>query len=215
MKGILPHSSAGNSHQGLLLPQDLPWHLPVNRGLINFDEIKYEYYRNSEALWSAVKTGEVSVFYDSDVARWAEGYDFPSAVEGRLKRDEVSHGRPTGMHGFVFNTRRDLFADRRVREALALSFDWEWVNARMYEGQYARITSYFGNSPLGYSGAAALPCSIGLAGLMLARDYPTETTKKPATLTEKTPHYLLVSSSDPEGGYGVVLLGQPPVSKPT
>jgi peptide/nickel transport system substrate-binding protein len=88
------------------------------------------------------------------VVRWASGYDFPAAQDGRLQRAEIAHGRPTGMHGFVFNTRRPVFADRRVREALALSFDWEWVNQRLYRGQYARIESYFGNSALGFEGAA-------------------------------------------------------------
>jgi len=126
--------------------------LAVNRGLHNFDEIRYEYYRNSETLWSAVKTGEVSIFNDADVVRWVEGYDFPAAEEGRLQRGEIAHGRPTGMYGFVFNTRREIFADRRVREALALSFDWEWVNQRLFRGQYRRIQSYFGNSALGFEG---------------------------------------------------------------
>ena len=129
--------------------------LPVNRGVNNFDQIRYEYYRNSEALWSAVKTGEVSILNDSDVVRWAGGYDFPAALDGRLMRGEIAHGRPTGMYGFVFNTRRPIFADRRVREALALSFDWEWVNQRLFRGQYQRISSYFGNSALGFSGAAS------------------------------------------------------------
>ncbi len=128
--------------------------LGITRGLNNFDEIKYEYFRNSEALWSAVKTGEVSIFTDSNAARWAEGYDFPAALEGRLLRDEIAHGRPTGMYGFVFNTRRAIFADRRVREALALSFDWEWVNQRLFREQYKRIESYFANSALGFSGPA-------------------------------------------------------------
>jgi peptide/nickel transport system substrate-binding protein len=128
--------------------------LGVNQGVDNFDEIKYEYYRNSEALWSAVKTGEVSIFADHDAVRWAGGYDFPAALDGRLIRGEIDHGRPTGMHGFVFNTRRDVFADRRVREALALSFDWEWVNQRLFRGQYKRIESYFANSFLGFAGPA-------------------------------------------------------------
>jgi peptide/nickel transport system substrate-binding protein len=101
-----------------------------------------------------VKTGAVSVFYDSDPVRWATGYDFPAAREGRLERGEISHGRPTGMHGFVFNTRRAIFADRRVRRALALAFDWAWVNGRLYRDQYARIESYYDNSPLGFEGRA-------------------------------------------------------------
>jgi peptide/nickel transport system substrate-binding protein len=128
--------------------------LGVTRGLHNFDEIKYEYFRNSEALWSAVKTGEVSVFTDSDAARWVDGYDFPAALDGRLLRGEIAHGRPTGMYGFVFNTRRAVFADRRVREALALSFDWEWINQRLFRGQFKRIESYFANSVLGFEGRA-------------------------------------------------------------
>ena len=129
--------------------------LGVNRGRNNFDEIKYEYFRDSEALWSSVKTGTVSIFNDSDAARWADRYDFPAFLDGRLLRGEIAHGRPTGMYGFVFNTRRAMFADRRVREALALSFDWEWVNQRLFRGQYRRIESYFANSPLGFSGPAA------------------------------------------------------------
>jgi len=128
--------------------------LGVSRGLDNFDEVTYDYYRNSEALWSAVKTGTVSIFNDGDPVRWAEGYDFPAAQDGRLVRGEIAHGRPTGMHGFVFNTRRTVFADRRVREALALTFDWEWINQRLFRGQFRRIQSYYDNSPLGFSGPA-------------------------------------------------------------
>jgi len=128
--------------------------LAVNQGLNNFDEIKYEFYRNSEALWSAVKTGEVSIFVDYDATRWVEGYDFPAALDGQLMRGEIAHGRPTGMYGFVFNTRRVIFSDLRVREALALSFDWEWVNERLFRGEYKRIESYFFNSVLGFSGPA-------------------------------------------------------------
>ncbi len=128
--------------------------LAVNRGVHNFATIRYEYYRNSEALWSAVKTGAVSVFYDSDPVRWVTGYDFPAARDGRLERGEISHGRPTGMYGFVFNTRREIFADRRVRRALALAFDWEWVNERLFRGAYERIESYYDNSPLGFTGEA-------------------------------------------------------------
>ena len=128
--------------------------LAINRGVNNFDEIRYEYFRDAEALWAAVKTGQVSIFRDTDPVRWAEGYDFPAAREGRILRGEIPHSRPSGMYGFVFNTRRALFADRRVREALTLTFDWEWINARLYRGQYRRIRSYYDNSPLGFRGRA-------------------------------------------------------------
>ena len=128
--------------------------LPINRGLNNFEEIRYEYFRNGDALWGALKTGAISLFPDVDPVRWVEGYDFPAITEGRLLRGEIKHSRPTGMKGFVFNTRRAPFDDRRVRAALALTFDWEWINQRLFRGQYQRISSYFGNSPLGFQGPA-------------------------------------------------------------
>jgi peptide/nickel transport system substrate-binding protein len=128
--------------------------LPVNRGLHNFDRVRFEYFRNEAALWEAVKGGEISIFADDDPVRWAEGYDFAAAREGALRRTKIAHQRPTGMEGFVFNTRRPIFADRRVREALALTFDWEWINSRLFRGGYERIGSYFDNSPLGFEGPA-------------------------------------------------------------
>ncbi|MCL5778783.1 extracellular solute-binding protein [Limibaculum sp. FT325] len=128
--------------------------LPVNRGLNNFDEVRYEYFRNADALWQAVQTGAVDFFADADPVRWAEGYEFPAALSGRLVRTEIAHGRPTGMDGFVFNSRRAPLSDRRVREALALAFDWEWVNERLYRGELRRIRSFFDNSPLGFDGPA-------------------------------------------------------------
>jgi peptide/nickel transport system substrate-binding protein len=141
----------------LALRRDPDWwgaRLAVNRGLWNFDGLRFEYFRNSDALWSAVQTGAVSIFPDRDPLRWAEGYGFAAARDGRLLRHEIGHGRPTGMEGFVFNTRRAVFADRRVREALSHAFDWKWVNARRFAGQYERIESYYDNSALGFEGPA-------------------------------------------------------------
>jgi peptide/nickel transport system substrate-binding protein len=128
--------------------------LPINRGFNNFERIRFEYFRNQDALWEAVKAGGISIFADNDPVRWVEGYDFAAATEGTLQRSEIAHQRPTGMEGFVFNTRRAIFADRRVREALALTFDWEWINSRLFRDGYERIASYFDNSPLGFEGPA-------------------------------------------------------------
>ncbi|MEO1603077.1 MAG: extracellular solute-binding protein [Pseudomonadota bacterium] len=128
--------------------------LAVNRGLYNFEEQRTEYFRNGDALWSALRTGAVSIFPDRDPVRWAEGYDFPAARDGRLVRHEIPHQRPTGMEGLVFNTRRPVFEDRRVREALALAFDWTWINQRLHGGAYQRIESYFANSSLGWQATA-------------------------------------------------------------
>ncbi len=128
--------------------------LAINRGLNNFEQIRYEYFRTSESHWEALKTGAISIFTDRDAVRWSTAYDFPAVTEGRLVKGEIANARPTGMEGFVFNTRRPIFSDRRVREALALSFDWEWINAKIYRGSYARIQSYFGGSELGFTDTA-------------------------------------------------------------
>jgi peptide/nickel transport system substrate-binding protein len=127
--------------------------LPVNRGVNNFETVTYEYFRNADALWQAVKTGVIDIYADADPVRWQEGYDFAAIREGRLVRTEIPDSRPTGMHGFVFNTRRAPLDDRRVRRALALAFDWEWINDRLHGGAYERIGSYFDRSPLAYDAA--------------------------------------------------------------
>ncbi|MEM7544464.1 MAG: extracellular solute-binding protein [Pseudomonadota bacterium] len=128
--------------------------LPVMRGQANLDEIRIEFFRDGNAHWEAFKAGEVDIFRDGDPVRWESGYDFAAARDGRIARSEVGHGRPTGMRGFVFNTRKEMFTDIRVREALTLAFDFEWLQRTMLSGAYARIPSYFGASPLGHDGAA-------------------------------------------------------------
>lgn len=128
--------------------------LPINRGLYNFDEIRVEFFRNEDAYRETLKVGEISLHAEYDPVRWVEFEALPAVQDGRLLLDELTHRRPTGLYGFVFNTRRELFADRRVREALAMSFDWEWVNERLFRGQFDRIESAFGNSELGFDGEA-------------------------------------------------------------
>src|SRR5690625_826244 len=127
--------------------------LGINQGLHNFDRIRFDYFRNEAALWEAVKAGAISVYAEYDPVRWIESYAQP-VERGTLELLEIEHQRPTGMEGFVFNTRKPIFADRNVREALALTFDWEWINNRLFRGGYQRIESYFDNSPLGFHGAA-------------------------------------------------------------
>lgn len=128
--------------------------LPLMRGQANFDEVNVTYFRDANSLWEAFKTGAIDIYRDSDPVRWRRGYDFAAAVEGRVVQAEAPNGRPSGMRGFVFNTRRPIFADIRVREALTLAFDFEWIQRAMLAGAYQRITSYFGGSPLAHSGPA-------------------------------------------------------------
>lgn len=127
---------------------------PLMRGQHNFDEVIVEYFRDANAVWEAFKAGAIDVYKDGDPARWVSGYDFPAALDGRIVQSEIPHGRPSGMRGFVFNTRRAPFDDIRVREALTLAFDFEWVQRTMLAGAYRRIESYFGGSPLAHAGAA-------------------------------------------------------------
>ena len=128
--------------------------LPVNRGIHNFDRVTYLYFRDQNAVWEAFTAGDVDEYRDLDPGHWEDAYGFPAARDGRVERDEISHGRATGMEGFVFNTRRPAFADRRVREALTLAFDFEWLNEAINRGAFERIGSYFDNSDLGFAGRA-------------------------------------------------------------
>jgi peptide/nickel transport system substrate-binding protein len=129
--------------------------LPFNAGQHNFDTIRVEFFRDGNALFDALRAGQVSLFRETDAARWQTAYGFDAVRQGLIERVEIPHGRPTGMNGFVFNIRNPLFADIRVREALTLAFDFEWINRTLFEGAFARIESYFDNSPLAHDGAAA------------------------------------------------------------
>jgi peptide/nickel transport system substrate-binding protein len=129
--------------------------LPVNRGLYNFDEIRYDYYRDAGTLFEGFKSGLVRLRNEDDPTRWTEGYTFPAISDGRVLKEELPVETPAGMSALVFNTRRPLFADRRVREALIKLFDFEWVNRTLYHGQYARTESYFARSELSSHGRPA------------------------------------------------------------
>ena len=120
--------------------------LPFNRGQWNFDEIRYDYYANPQAIFEAFKAGQVSAYREANVAKWQSSYDFPAVAAGDVIKAEIPHGRPSGIEGFVMNTRKPIFADWRVREALILAFNFEFINQTLNAGALPRIPSYFGNS---------------------------------------------------------------------
>jgi peptide/nickel transport system substrate-binding protein len=122
--------------------------LPVTRGHFRFSEIRYEYFRDANTFFEAFKTGLLDYRVETDPARWALAYDFPRLKEGRVVRETLASRLPKGMNGFVFNTRKPLFADIRVREAIALLFDADWVNRNLYHGLYAPALSYFDGADL-------------------------------------------------------------------
>lgn len=129
--------------------------LPVNRGRFNFDEIRFEYFREGATMFEAFKTGAIDLRNEDDPALWAKGYDFPAAKDGRVAREEFPIGLPAGMTALVFNTRRPVFADPRVRQALIHLFNFEWVNKSFFHGLYRRTESYFERSLLSSAGRPA------------------------------------------------------------
>ena len=134
--------------------------LPVNRGTNNFDVIRIDYYRDRTVALEAFKAHEYDFRLENTAKVWATGYDFPAARQGFVIAEEIPHENPTGMQGFVFNTRRAIFQDRRLRRALAYAFDFEWTNANLFNGAYTRTKSYFSNSELAAQG---LPSAEELA----------------------------------------------------
>ena len=141
--------------------------LPVRRGTNNFDEIRYNYYRDTNVIRQALKAGEIDYFDEHQSKAWALGYDIPAVRKGLLKKEALDDKTPTGMQAFVFNTRRAIFSDRRVRQALGLAFDFQWTNKNLFFGQYARNESYFANSELASRG---LPDEVELKILEPFRD---------------------------------------------
>jgi peptide/nickel transport system substrate-binding protein len=129
--------------------------LPISRGLYNFDEIRIDYYRDATAMFEAFKAGLYDFRVEDNPAGWLRGYDFPAARDGRVLEHAFPVGLPKGMSGFAFNTRRPIFADPRVREALAIMFDFEWINANLYDGAYERSRSFFADSELSSAGRPA------------------------------------------------------------
>jgi microcin C transport system substrate-binding protein len=120
--------------------------LPVCRGQYNFDTLRDEYYRDREAGFEAF-TGRNYLFREEFTSRvWATRYDFPAIRDGRVKRDVIADERPSGAQGWLINTRREKFRDRRVREALNAAFDFEWTNKNLMYGAYQRTHSMFQNS---------------------------------------------------------------------
>lgn len=126
--------------------------LPVNRGRFNFDELRYDYYRDRNVELEAIKSGQLDLREEFTSVNWATGYDILAVREGRLIKDTLGDERPSGAQGYFLNTRRDKFKDVRVREALDLAFDFEWSNKKLFYGLYTRTASFFENSDMKATG---------------------------------------------------------------
>ena len=139
--------------------------LAFNKGLYNFDAIKYEYFADPTVMFEAFKAGEIDTYRESNPAKWASNYDIPTVQSGEVVKDEIAHQRPSGIDGLVFNTRKPMFADWRVREALIQAFNFELINQTLNGGVTPRIASYFSNSEL--SGDMTKPASDKVAALLV------------------------------------------------
>ncbi len=122
--------------------------LPFYRGQHNFDEIRYDYFGDGGVVFEAFKAGEIDTWRETNAARWETAYDFPAVQSGAVVKSLIPHQRPSGINGLVFNTRREIFQDWRVREALIHAFNFEFINNTLNGGVDPRITSYHANSVL-------------------------------------------------------------------
>ncbi len=122
--------------------------LPINRGLWNFDRVRFDYYRDANSYFEAFKAGLYDVRSEQDPTRWQTGYNIPAMREGRIVKDVFTDGQPKVASDYVFNTRRPVFADIRVRQAIALLFDFQWINRNFFYDLYKRSASFFDDSEL-------------------------------------------------------------------
>ncbi|NNE84548.1 MAG: ABC transporter substrate-binding protein [Alphaproteobacteria bacterium] len=125
---------------------------PTQIGFNNIDTIRVEYFRDRTIAREAFKGGNIDIWQENSSKEWATAFDSPAVRDGRIIKKDFDHERTSGMQGFVFNLRKPMFQDRRVRQALSMAFDFEWSNANLFYNAYTRTDSFFDNSELGSRG---------------------------------------------------------------
>jgi peptide/nickel transport system substrate-binding protein len=148
--------------------------LALSKGLWNFETVRYDYYRDANAAFEAFKKGDADVRTEGDPTRWATGYDFPAAKDGNVILEKILQRSPAPTSGFAFNTRRKVFEDPRVREALMIAFNFEWANANLFSNAYQRTYGYYSGSELSSKGKPideAEKAVLGPAATALRADF--------------------------------------------
>jgi peptide/nickel transport system substrate-binding protein len=145
--------------------------LPVNKGVWNFDEFRFDYYRDANAAFEAFKKGDADVRSEGDPIRWTTGYNFPAVADGKVKLETIEAKTPAATTGFAFNTRHKMFEDVKVREALTMVFDFEWANANLFSNSYKRIYGYYSGSELSSQGKPADDVEKKIIGDGLRADF--------------------------------------------
>jgi len=125
---------------------------PVRRGMFNFERMTYKYFKDETARLEGFKAGEYDWIFENSAKNWARGHTGRRYTDGDLVKKSFAHSNVAGMQGFAMNLRRPQFKDLRVRKALALAFDFEWMNRQVFFNQYTRTDSYFANSPMAAKG---------------------------------------------------------------
>ncbi|MBX4901822.1 ABC transporter substrate-binding protein [Rhizobium bangladeshense] len=158
--------------------------IPAKVGMDNYDQITVQYFLQDTTLFEAFKKGDIDIYPDGHPGHWASAYDFPAATSGAVIKDVFTPKLPSGMLGFVFNTRRPIFANSKVREGLSLVFDFEWANKNLYSGAFKRTQSFWQNSELSSFGVPADARELALLGPIknkIAPDILDGTYKLPVT----------------------------------
>jgi len=163
--------------------------LPVRRGTYNYDQVVIKYYKDQTVALEAFKAGEFDFFFENHSKRWARDHNGPRYESKEILKTALVHRNNAGMQGFMLNTRREIFKDKRVRRAITLAMDFEWSNKHLFYDQYVRCESFFSNSELAASG---LPQGDELKLLnqfreqlpaeLFSQEWTAPTTKKPSSL---------------------------------
>ena len=127
------------------------FNIPIKKGTENFGTIKYEYYKDRGIEREAFKSGEIDFFSENSSKEWATSFEIPTVKNGLIKKELIDHENPQGMQAFAYNVRKDIFQNKKVREALSYAFDFEWTNTNLFYGAYKRTNSFFENSELASS----------------------------------------------------------------
>lgn len=173
--------------------------LPAKIGLDNYDEVSVEYFLQENSLFEAFKKGEIDIYAEGSPAKWKRGYDFPAVTSGAVIKDTFKPKLPANMFGMVFNTRRPIFGDPKVREALTLALDFEWLNKTLFENAYVRTNSFWQNSALSSLNVPASDLELQLLGdakARLAPEYLSGNYKLPVTDASGRDRKVLKQSFD-------------------
>ena len=168
---VISEVKAGESITYKKNPEYWGRNLPLNRGLWNFNSVRFDYYRDANAAFEAFKKGDADVRNESDPVRWATGYDFPAVKDGKVTLEKIVQRSPAPASGFAFNTRRKIFGDVRVREALLHAFDFEWANANLFSNAYQRTYGYYSGSEFSSKDKPADAAELAIVGTGLRKDF--------------------------------------------